>query len=44
MKLFYFIVSLLAVAVLSAGAEPAVVDGIKGVVSSRVVTFAEVED
>ena len=44
MKLFYFIPGLTVVAVLSAGAEPAVVDGIKGVVSSSVVTFSEVED
>jgi len=44
MKLFYFILGLTAAAVLSAGAEPAVVDGIKGVVSSSVVTFSEVED
>jgi len=44
MKLFYFIPGLAVAAVLSAGAGPAVVDGIKGVVSSSVVTFSEVED
>ena len=44
MKPFYFIPGLAVAAVLSAGAEPAVVDGIKGVVSSSVVTFSEVED
>ncbi len=44
MKSFYLIVGLLAFAALSAGADPAVVDGIKGVVSSSVVTFSEVED
>ena len=44
MKPFYFIPGLAVAAVLSAGAGPAVVDGIKGVVSSSVVTFSEVED
>ena len=44
MKLFYLILSLLGVAALSVGAQPTVVDGIKGVVSARVVTFSEVED
>ena len=44
MKPFYFILGLLIVAAFSAGAQPAVVDGIKSVVSARVVTFAEVED
>jgi peptidyl-prolyl cis-trans isomerase SurA len=44
MKPFYCILGLLAGAALSAGAGPAVIDGIKGVVSSSVVTFSEVED
>src|SRR5665213_4201475 len=44
MKPFYLILSLLVVAAISVGAQPAVVDGIKGVVSARVVTFSEVED
>jgi len=44
MKPFYFILGLLVVAAFPAGAQPAVVDGIKSVVSARVVTFAEVED
>ncbi len=44
MKAFYFIFGLLIAVALSAGAQPAVVDGVKGVVSARVVTFAEVED
>ena len=44
MKPFYFILGLLVVAAFSASAQPAVVDGIKSVVSARVVTFSEVED
>lgn len=44
MKSFPFILALLLGTVLSAVAEPAVVDGIRSVVSSRVVTYTEVED
>jgi len=44
MKSFLFILGLIVCAAVAAKAEPAVIDGIKGVVSSRVVTFAEVED
>jgi peptidyl-prolyl cis-trans isomerase SurA len=44
MKRFCLILGLAAGAGFAASAAPAVVDGIKGVVSSRVVTFAEVED
>ena len=44
MKPFYFILGLVAGAAFFAGAEPAVIGGVKGVVSSRVVTFSEVED
>ncbi len=44
MKSFYFILGLVAGGVISAGAQPVVVDGVKGVVSSSVVTFSEVED
>ncbi len=44
MKPFYFILGLAAGASLCAVAEPVVIDGVKGVVSSRVVTFSEVED
>jgi parvulin-like peptidyl-prolyl isomerase len=44
MRLFYFILGLIVCATISATADPAVVDGVKGVVSSRVVTFSEVED
>ena len=44
MKRFYLILGLVAGLRTAASAEPAVVDGIKGVVSSRAVTFAEVED
>jgi len=44
MKPFYFILALVVGMAISAGAEPAVVDGVKGVVSSSVVTFSEVED
>jgi len=42
---FLFIFLALAVCLVTpAGAEPAVVDGVNGVVSSRVVTYSEVED
>ena len=44
MKSFSFISWLVIGAALSAGAEPMVIDGIQGVVSSRVVTRTEVED
>ena len=44
MRSFYFIPGLICCAALSAMAQPVVIDGIKGVVSSRVVTFSEVED
>jgi peptidyl-prolyl cis-trans isomerase SurA len=44
MKPFYFILALVVGMAISAGAEPTVVDGVKGVVSSSVVTFSEVED
>jgi peptidyl-prolyl cis-trans isomerase SurA len=44
MKWFYFILGLAVCGRTTMLAEPAVVDGIKGVVSSRAVTFAEVED
>ena len=44
MKPLPFILAALLGAAVPAFAAPAVVDGIKGVVSSRVVTFAEVED
>lgn len=44
MRFFFFILALAVCAVIPAGAEPAVVDGIKGVVSTRVVTYSEVED
>ena len=44
MKAFYFILGLTLGAAVSAYAQTAVVDGVKGVVSARVVTFSEVED
>jgi peptidyl-prolyl cis-trans isomerase SurA len=44
MKAFCFILGLTVGAVLSAAAQPAVVDGVKSVVSARVVTFSEVEE
>jgi len=44
MKSFPLILALLVGTAISAVAQPAVVDGIKGVVSARVVTFSEVED
>ncbi|HEY2329348.1 MAG TPA: peptidyl-prolyl cis-trans isomerase [Verrucomicrobiae bacterium] len=44
MKLFRFILGLAVCASLPARAEPAVIDGIKGVVSAQAVTFSEVED
>ncbi len=44
MKRFHCILGLIVGAAISAGAEPAVIDGVKSVVSSRVVTFSEVED
>jgi parvulin-like peptidyl-prolyl isomerase len=44
MRFFLFILALAACALRPAGAEPAVIDGIKGVVSARVVTYSEVED
>ena len=44
MKPFPFILALVGGAVLSAAAEPAIIDGIQGVVSSRVVTHSEMED
>ena len=44
MKSFPFILALVGGAVLSAAAEPAIIDGIQGVVSSRVVTHSEMED
>jgi peptidyl-prolyl cis-trans isomerase SurA len=44
MKLFRFIFGLALCASFSAKTEPAVVDGVKGVVSAQVVTFSEVED
>jgi peptidyl-prolyl cis-trans isomerase SurA len=44
MKVFISILGLAVCATVSVVAEPAVVDGVKGVVSSSVVTFSEVED
>ena len=44
MKSFLLILALIVGTAISAVAQPAVVDGIKGVVSARVVTFSEVED
>ena len=44
MKAFYFILGLTVGAAVSLRAQTAVVDGVKGVVSARVVTFSEVED
>lgn len=44
MRTSLLILALAAGASLPAGAEPAVVDGIKGVVASRAVTLSEVED
>jgi hypothetical protein len=44
MKAFYFILGLTVGAAVSVRAQTAVVDGVKGVVSARVVTFSEVED
>jgi len=44
MRLFLFILALAVCAILPAAAEPAIVDGINGVVSTRVVTYSEVED
>jgi len=44
MRSFYFIPGLICCAALSTLAQPVVIDGVKGVVSSRVVTFSEVED
>ena len=44
MRLFYIIPGLICCVALSALAQPVVIDGVKGVVSSRVVTFSEVED
>jgi parvulin-like peptidyl-prolyl isomerase len=44
MKAICFILGLTVCAALYADAQPAVVDGVKSVVSARVVTFAEVED
>jgi peptidyl-prolyl cis-trans isomerase SurA len=44
MKTFPLILAALLGAAVSAVADPAVIDGIKSVVSSQVVTFAEVED
>ena len=44
MKPFYFILGLTVGVAVSVRAQPAVVDGVKGVVSARVVTFSEVED
>jgi peptidyl-prolyl cis-trans isomerase SurA len=44
MRFFPFILGLAALAGISALAETAVVDGVKGVVSDKVVTFSEVED
>ncbi|MEI7534658.1 MAG: peptidylprolyl isomerase [Verrucomicrobiae bacterium] len=44
MKAFYFILGLTVGVAVSLHAQTAVVDGVKGVVSARVVTFSEVED
>lgn len=44
MRLFLFILALAVCAILPAAAEPVIVDGINGVVSTRVVTYSEVED
>lgn len=44
MRLFLFILALAVWAILPAAAEPVIVDGINGVVSTRVVTYSEVED
>jgi parvulin-like peptidyl-prolyl isomerase len=44
MKAFYFILGLTVAVAVSVRAQTAVVDGVKGVVSARVVTFSEVED
>ena len=44
MKAFYFILGLTVAVTVSVRAQPAVVDGVKSVVSARVVTFSEVED
>ena len=44
MRLFLCILALAVCAFLPAGAEPAIIDGINGVVSTRVVTYSEVED
>jgi parvulin-like peptidyl-prolyl isomerase len=44
MKAFYFILGLTVAVAVSLRAQTAVVDGVKGVVSARVVTFSEVED
>jgi peptidyl-prolyl cis-trans isomerase SurA len=43
MKVLLFILTLLACVQLPALAQPAVIDGVKGVVASRIVTFSEVE-
>jgi len=44
MKAFYFILGLTVGVAVSLHAQTAVVDGVKGVVSARVVTYSEVED
>lgn len=44
MKAFYFILGLALGTAVSAVAEPVVIDGVNSIVSSRVVTFSEVED
>ncbi len=44
MRSFLFILALAVWAILPAAAEPVIVDGINGVVSTRVVTYSEVED
>ncbi len=44
MKLSFFILALVVCASIPVVAQPMVVDGIKGVVASRIVTLSEVED